>query len=320
MESTSNAVEMHNLYRTFDENTGVFDLHMELPEGAIFGLIGPSGCGKTTTVRLVAGLYKPESGTLRVLGQEPQRFSMRTRERIGYMPQQFVLYPNLNVRENIEFVASLYGLSRAERRHRIPMLLELVELADATKRLGTQLSGGMKRRLELACALVHNPMLLLADEPTAGIDPLLRGKFWDHFRHLRDEGRTLLVTTQYVGEAAYCDLVGVMREGQLLYIDTPEGLRKRALGGEVVRLTVPLQQIHSAMHMIWQAPFVTDVRRSRTPGKIDIVVPHAAEALPDLIRYLDDQPSVTVEQIEEYQPPFDDIFMMLIEQEQEREQ
>ena len=320
MESTSNAIEMHNLYRTFDENTGVFDLHMELPKGAIFGLIGPSGCGKTTTVRLVAGLYKPDSGTLRVLGQEPQQFTMQIRERIGYMPQQFVLYPNLNVRENIEFVASLYGLSRAERRRRIPMLLELVELADATNRLGAQLSGGMKRRLELACALVHNPMILLADEPTAGIDPLLRAKFWEHFRHLRDEGRTLLVTTQYVGEAAYCDLVGVMREGQLLYIDTPEGLRQRALGGEVVRLTVPSQQIHSAMHTVWQSSLVTDVRRSRTPGKIDIVVPHAAETLPDLIRYLDDQASVTVEQIEEYMPPFDDIFMMLIEQEEEREQ
>lgn len=320
MEQTHNAVEMHKLYRAFNEHTGVFDLHMELPEGAIFGLIGPSGCGKTTTVRLVAGLYKPDSGTLRVLGQEPQRFTMRTRERIGYMPQQFVLYPNLNVRENIEFVASLYGLSKSERNRRISTLLELVELEDATKRLGSQLSGGMKRRLELACALVHNPMLLLADEPTAGIDPLLRNKFWEHFRHLRDESRTLLVTTQYVGEAAYCDMVGVMRQGRLLYIDTPDGLRKRALGGEVIRLTVPPQQIHTAMHIIWQHPLVTDVRRSRTPGKIDILVPHAAETLPDMVRHFDDHSAIAVEQIEEYLPPFDDIFMMLIEQDEDHEQ
>ena len=163
-------------------------------------------------------LQAPGGGPLPlpVLGRAPSKFSASMRERIGYMPQQFVLYPNLTVWENLNFVASLYGMGYFRRRKRLLAVLEFAELGKARSRLGSQLSGGERRRLELACSLVHNPLLLFADEPTAGIDPVLRGKFWDHFRELRRQGHTLFVTTQYVGEAAYCDLVGVMRNGRWL--------------------------------------------------------------------------------------------------------
>ncbi|HEX5691045.1 MAG TPA: ABC transporter ATP-binding protein, partial [Roseiflexaceae bacterium] len=133
--------------RAFTKDIGVFDLTLEVPTGTIFGMIGPSGSGKTTTVRLMTGLYKPDSGTLSVLGREPSKFSARTRERIGYLPQQFVLYPNLTVWENLNFVASLYGMGYFSRRKHLERVLEFVELSDARSRLGSQLSGGMQRRL-----------------------------------------------------------------------------------------------------------------------------------------------------------------------------
>jgi ABC-2 type transport system ATP-binding protein len=311
-------VDARGVSRVFGEDAGVFDLTFEVPTGAIFGLIGPSGCGKTTTVRLMTGVYKPDHGSLSVLGRVPSKFSARTRERIGYLPQQFVLYPNLTVAENLNFVASLYGMGYFSRRKRIDYALELVELADVPNRLSSQLSGGMQRRLELACSLVHDPLLLFADEPTAGIDPVLRGKFWEHFRELRNQGRTLFVTTQYVGEAAYCDLVGVMRAGRLLHIDTPEGLRRTALGGDVVKLVVNAPRSLDAIQMLQRHPAISDVRRSRTtPGLLYVYTEDAGATLPQIFELFKDHPDITIEQAQEYQPPFDDIFIRLMEQAEE---
>jgi ABC-2 type transport system ATP-binding protein len=308
-------VAAQDVSRAFAQDVGVFDLTFEVPTGTIFGMIGPSGSGKTTTVRLMTGLYRPDSGTMRVLGREPAKFSAHTRERIGYMPQQFVLYPNLTVWENLNFVASLYGLGYFSRRKRLEYALDFVELSDVRGRLGSQLSGGMQRRLELACALVHDPLLLFADEPTAGIDPVLRGKFWEHFRELRDQGRTLFVTTQYVGEAAYCDLVGVMREGRLLHVDTPEGLRRKALGGEVIRLVVNAPQALDAVEALQRHPAISDVRRSRShPGLLYVYTEKASSTLPIIFELLNARPDITIEQAQEYQPPFDDIFIRLMEQ------
>ena len=241
----------------------------------------------------------------------------RLRKQIGYMPQHFVLYPNLTVWENLNFVASLYGMGYFSRRKRLQYALDFVELSDVRKRLSSQLSGGMQRRLELACALVHDPLLLFADEPTAGIDPLLRGKFWEHFRELRNQGRTLFVTTQYVGEAAYCDLVGVMRKGRLLYVDTPEGLRRKALGGEVISLLVTAARSLDALQLLQRHPAITDVRRSHTqPGLLYIYTEDAGATLPQIFELFKDHPEITIEQAQEYQPPFDDIFIRLMEQEE----
>ncbi|MBC8161088.1 MAG: ABC transporter ATP-binding protein [Roseiflexaceae bacterium] len=310
----SNIIEMRDVDLKFGGDAGVFDLNIDVPQGSIFAMIGPSGSGKTTTARLMVGLYKPDRGTIRVMGCEPARFKPHHRERIGYMPQQFVLYPNLTVEENLQFVASLYGVSFRRRKKRIAELLDFVELSDARRRLGSQLSGGMKRRLELAGSLLHEPTLLFADEPTAGIDPVLRGKFWDAFRDLRSQGRTLFVTTQYVGEAAYCDLVGVMRDGRLLFIDTPDGLRRRALGGEVVQLSVDPSSVRAAARILYEHPIVNDVHISRgEPGLLQAYVEEASSALPVLIPLFDSHPDVTLRQAEEFRPPFDDIFIMLME-------
>src|SRR5688500_6100859 len=221
-----------DLTKKFGEQTAVESLNLHVPHGAIFGFIGPSGCGKTTTVRLLTGIHAPTSGEARVLGKNPMDFSDSDKEKIGYLIQQFVLYPELTVWENINFAASFYGVNPFRRKH-LHKLLDFVRLGQDKRKLAGDLSGGMKRRLSLAATLVHNPELLVLDEPTAGIDPSLRRKFWDYFKELQTEGHTLFITTQYVGEAAYCDLVGVMYEGRLLMVETPEKLRKKAFGGEI---------------------------------------------------------------------------------------
>ena len=199
-----NVVETQDLTKTFGEDVAVQSLNMQVPRGTIFGFVGPSGCGKTTTVRLLTGFYKPTSGSLSVLGKNPTSFLKSDREKIGYLIQQFVLYPQLTVWENLNFAASFYGVSVFRRRH-LNKLLDFVELAGDKHKLARDLSGGMKRRLSLAATLVHKPELLFLDEPTAGIDPILRRKFWDYFKELQAEGHSLFITTQYVGEAAFCD-------------------------------------------------------------------------------------------------------------------
>ncbi|HNP72543.1 MAG TPA: ABC transporter ATP-binding protein [Kouleothrix sp.] len=315
---TALTIKADQVEKVFGGDTGVFDLNFEVPAGAIFGMIGPSGCGKTTTVRLLTGLYRRDKGKLWVLGRDPDRFSLRTRERIGYMPQHFVLYPNLTVWENLNFVASLYGMGYLSRRKWLAQALDFVELSDARHRLGSQLSGGMQRRLELACTLVHNPLLIFADEPTAGIDPVLRGKFWDHFRNLRDGGRTLFITTQYVGEAAYCDMVGVMRAGRLLHVDTPENLRRKAFSGEQIQLVVPPAQVYAAAKILMSQPYVADVRRSNDqPGLLVLHVADASDALPLIFNTMSDHPEISVQQADRYVPPFDDVFIRLMEQAEE---
>ena len=205
-----------------------------VPQGTILGIIGPSGAGKTTLVRLMTGALTPTDGEIRVMGEDPGRFKRRTRERIGYMPQQFALYPDLTTRENVDFVASLFGLLWWRRRRRTRQVLELVDLWSVRDRRAGRLSGGMQRRLELASALVHEPAVLFLDEPTAGIDPLLRSTVWRELSRLRDEGRTLLVTTQYVGEAEGCDAVLLISDGRVIAAGTPDDLRRTAIGGDMV--------------------------------------------------------------------------------------
>ncbi len=308
-------ITMSEVTHEFTKDVGVYDLSFSIPAGVIFGLIGPSGCGKTTTVRLLTGVLKPQRGTINVLGDAPHKFHTRTRERIGYMPQQFVLYPNLTVIENMNFVASLYGIGWLGRRKAIPPLLDFVELRDARHRLSSKLSGGMQRRLELAGSLVNNPTILFADEPTAGIDPVLRAKVWEQFRRLRDQGRTLFVTTQYVGEAAYCDYVGVMHAGRLIHMDTPEGLRKRAMGGDVIVLDVDQAHALDVAQILLRQSIVQDVSRSRSkPGEMYVYVDDAATQLPMLLDIVRENSQATVQKAEEFNPPFDDVFVRLMEQ------
>jgi ABC-2 type transport system ATP-binding protein len=306
-------ISTQNLNKSFDDDMAVKDLTLSIPEGVIFGFIGPSGCGKTTSVRLLLGIYPPDSGEAEVLKKPPRQFRRQEKAKIGYMPQRFVLYPELTVWENLNFSASLYG-EPVRRGERLQELLELVELAGHEHKKVGDLSGGMQRRLSLASALVHDPQLLFLDEPTAGIDPVLRRKFWDYFRELREEGRTLFVTTQYVGEAAYCDLVGLMANGQLIVVDTPEGLRHRALGGEIIHLHTKSYLREKLLAQLREQDFVTDGKVGRLGHRgIEIVVEDAAIALPQAIAWCEEK-QIGVESASEHVPIFDDVFVTLIKE------
>jgi ABC-2 type transport system ATP-binding protein len=308
-----NVVEVQNLTKTFGEDAAVQSLNLQLPRGTIFGFVGPSGCGKTTTVRLLTGFYKPTSGTLSVLGKTPTEFSKSDREKIGYLTQQFVLYPDLTVWENLNFAASFYGVG-IFRRKRLNKLLDFVELAGDKGKLARDLSGGMKRRLSLAAALVHNPELIFLDEPTAGVDPLLRRKFWDYFKELQAEGHTLFITTQYVGEAAYCDLVGVMYGGRLLTIKTPDELRKKAYGGDVVGIRTNEEIRFEHRRQLESLPFVRGKVKIVSDQEIEVIVDDAGTAISLLLEWSQAQ-KLTVAMMEQKSPSFDDVFIRLIETE-----
>jgi len=311
---SGDVVQAHELTKMFGEEVAVNSLSMNVPRGTVFGFIGPSGCGKTTTVRLLTGVHKPTSGEVTVLGKDPYEFSKSDREKIGYLIQNFVLYPELTVWENLNFASSFYGVSLFGREKRLRKLLEFVELTEDRNKLAGALSGGMKRRLSLAATMVHNPELLFLDEPTAGIDPLLRRKFWDYFKELQDEGHTLFVTTQYVGEAAYCDLVGVMYEGKLLMVETPDALRKRAFGGEIVSIKTSEWIRYESRKKLESLPFVRGKVRVISDQEIDLIVDEASTAIPALMEACKAE-RINVETIEEISPPFDDVFVKIIEKE-----
>jgi ABC-2 type transport system ATP-binding protein len=309
-----NIIHTRDLTKTFANKTVVNNLNLDIPPGVIFGFIGPSGCGKTTSVRLLLGIYTPDSGAVEVLQRSPQKFRRADRAKIGYMPQQFVLYQDLSVWENLNFAASLYGVP-LRRHERLDYLLELVELTGHENKNVRHLSGGMQRRLSLAAAIVHEPQLIFLDEPTTGIDPVLRRKFWDYFQQLKADGHTLFITTQYVNEAAHCDYVGVMANGRLLMVETPEGLRHRAMGGDIIHLHTSQILSEAQLAALASQPFVIadKVARLRDRG-IELVVPDASVTLPQLLDWCHGQ-DIEVESASEHMPIYDDIFVELIRQE-----
>jgi ABC-2 type transport system ATP-binding protein len=293
----------------FPDQLAVDDISLVVPAGNILGLIGPSGAGKTTTIRVLTGALVPTSGRVSVLGEEPRHFRRQTRERIGYMPQSFTLYPDLTVRENVDFVASLFGMIRRGRRTK--RTLQLVDLWDVRGRRAGKLSGGMQRRLELACALVHDPALLFLDEPTAGIDPILRARVWAELHELRDAGRTLIVTTQYVNEAESCDRVALIANGRLLALATPDELRREAVGGDVV--VVETAEFFDG-EQLSSLPFVRGVRQDGA-RQLTVVVDDAATALPDVVEAVLARGGEVTSAREE-RPSFDDVFAALVERDQ----
>jgi ABC-2 type transport system ATP-binding protein len=301
-----------NLEKTFSGETVLSGVSFTVPNGSIFGFIGPSGSGKTTTVRILTGIYEPTSGNVEVLGQHPRNFSQSVRARIGYMPQLFVLYPHLTVWENLNFAASIYGM-KLGRKSRLDQILDFVELSAHKNKLARDISGGMQRRLSLASTLIHWPDLIFLDEPTAGIDPVLRRKFWEHFKSMQVDRRTLFITTQYVNEAAFCDLVGVMSNGKLLVVDTPDGLRHRAYGGEMVDIRTAGSMDYRHEYMLDELPFVRGPIVRTGPNSVRIVVEDTGTAIPELMEWSRSQ-NIQIDSIEEYQPPFEDVFVELVQE------
>lgn len=290
---------------------GVRDLDIRVPQGTIVGLIGPSGCGKTTTVRLLTGLLVPDEGKVEVLGGDPIRFDASTRSRIGYLPQVSALYGSLSIRENLDFAAALHGLRGRKRAEACDRVLEFVELKGAEGQRVDEISGGMRRRVGLASALVHGPELLFLDEPTAGLDPILRRSVWEHLGELRSGGRTLIVTTQYVGEAAYCDYIALLSAGEMVEWGAPEDLRRAAYGGELVDVVFSERPSWQIIDHIGAAIEATDAD-SHGRRAVRYTVPDAGSAIPRVAPAADEA-GVIVTETERVIPEFDDVFVRIID-------
>ncbi|SEB43411.1 ABC transporter ATP-binding protein [Paenibacillus sp. GP183] len=217
------SIRVLQINKQFGEKTVLQDINLQVQKAEIFGLLGPSGSGKTTLVRLIAGIDDPTSGEVYVLDQRMPQLGMMSR--IGYMAQSDALYAELTAQENMEFFASLYGLSGAKRKRRIHEVMELVGLTDHLKKQVSSYSGGMKRRLSLAISLIHEPGILILDEPTVGIDPVLRKSIWMELEKLSSQGTTILLTTHVMDEADKCHRLGMIRDGALIAVGSPHELK-----------------------------------------------------------------------------------------------
>ncbi|WP_438495361.1 ABC transporter ATP-binding protein [Paenibacillus sp. IHBB 3054] len=222
MNQGTSVVSVTHVCRTFGSKEVLKDISLQVAEAETFGILGPSGSGKTTLVKLLTGIDEATSGEVRVLGIPMPKLAML--QQIGYMAQSDALYTELSAKENLEFFAALYGLKGGNRTRRIRDVLELVNLQDHLRKRVDQYSGGMKRRLSLAIALLHEPPLLLLDEPTVGIDPVLRQSIWKELKALNRKGTTIVLTTHVMDEAEKCDRLAMIRDGELLAVDTPAGL------------------------------------------------------------------------------------------------
>jgi len=222
LEGEGDAIHTQKLRKEYDELVAVDDLDLKIGRGTLYGMIGPNGSGKTTAIKMLVGLLRATSGMAYVLGEKVPIKSHIAR--IGYMPQEMAVYTDLTVHENLELFADLYSMDNEAFMKREENLLGVIDLIDRKDSLMSQLSGGMKHRVSLACALIHDPDVMFLDEPTVGVDPELRVGFWKYFSKLKESGKTVILTTHYMDEAVRCDIVGMMRLGSLIGEDTPKEL------------------------------------------------------------------------------------------------
>jgi ABC-2 type transport system ATP-binding protein len=303
--NTGPAIEVRDLCKSFGNFRAVDHLSLTINHGEIFGLLGPNGSGKTTTINMISGLSVPTSGEVRVMGFDVRHNTRRVHQMLGSVPQETALYEELTAWANMDFHADLYGIPRKQKKERITTLLELVQLLDRKdSRVGT-FSGGMKRRLALARALLHDPQLIYLDEPTLGVDIQARRAIWDYILSLRDQGKTVLITTNYLEEAqALCERVAIIDHGKLIEVDTPEHL-KQTYGGSVIEVeTAPPVRDTTALHALVG---VNDVVQEGTHLKI--TVQGTTNIVAQVITLLSQE--VEIKDIDIREPNLDEIFLLL---------
>jgi ABC-2 type transport system ATP-binding protein len=217
-------IEIKHVNKFFGKKQVLFDISLDIPHAQILGLLGPSGSGKSTLVKMIAGIDAPTTGEIYLLNEKMPKLSMMNK--IGYMAQSDALYDELTAEENMKFFSSMYKLSKPKQNQRIAELMELVNLSDHLKKQIKQYSGGMKRRLSLAIALVHEPPVLILDEPTVGIDPVLRKSIWKELYNLKNNGTTIIITTHVMDEVEKCNSLGMIRDGKLIAMGSPDEIKR----------------------------------------------------------------------------------------------
>ena len=299
------AIEMVDLCKDFGSFHAVDHLSLIVQQGEIFGLLGPNGSGKTTTINMISGLSVPTSGEVRVMGYDVRHQARQVRRLLGSIPQETALYEELTAWDNMDFHADLFGVPRQEKKERIVRLLELVQLLDRKASRVSTFSGGMKRRLAIARALLHDPSLIYLDEPTLGVDVQARRAIWDYCLSLRDQGKTVLITTNYLEEAqALCERLAIIDHGKLITVDTPDHL-KQAYGGTILELET--SQPFEGVEQIKALPGVKEVQQEGrrlkvTTAGVDHIVPQIVNIVSQ---------DAELRDIAVREPTLDEIFLQL---------
>ena len=306
------AIETIKLRKTYGALTAVDDLTFQVHEGEIFGLLGPNGAGKSTTLRILITLLRPTSGQAIVLGHDVAQEADVVRRLIGYVPQERAIDRFLTGREHLELLADLYHLPKDEARRRIPELLKLVDLEDRADQPAKTYSGGMKRKLDIACGLLPNPKVVFLDEPTLGLDIQSRLRIWDYMRQLKARGITIVMTTNYLDEAdQLCDRLAIIDSGRIRALGSPAEL-KAGLGGDVVSLTIGASdagRIDALAAALRVLPIVRAVAaRPAGPIGLDIRVESSEKALPAVLEAAN-RTSCRLELVDYHRPRLDDVFV-----------
>ncbi len=303
-------IKITDLTRKFKDNVALDSINLTIQEGELFGLVGPDGAGKTTLLRTLAGLLRITGGEVREAGCELHKNSESIKPKIGYMAQEFSLYGKLSVLENLQFFGEMYDVSPSLQKERIPGLLAFAQLTEFTDRRAAKLSGGMKKKLALACTLLHQPPILLLDEPTTGVDPVSRREFWNILNDLHLQGTTIIVSTPYMDEADRCSQVGLIYQGKIVECDSPENIRQK-VGGEFIKVVthdwqkareiiqplkgvLEVQTYGEALHILVDSANkrIGQIQKSLHKAKLDIleirvIKPRMEEAFISLIRKID---------------------------------
>jgi len=308
-----NAVEIHDLVKTFGAFVAVDHVSIEVAKGEIFGFLGPNGAGKSTTIRMLCGLLTPTSGRAQVNGFDVATQPEDIRRRIGYMSQKFSLYDDLTVEENIDFFTGMYGVPRRLRAERKHYVLEMANLAERRGALTRTLSGGWKQRLALGCAILHDPPVLFLDEPTSGVDPLARGAFWHLIHDLAESGHTIFVSTHYMDEAEYCHRLALMYRGKVIALGTPAELKTGLEGHHILNLETgdPLE----TMRALEGIEGVHDV--AVFGGGLHVTVDDPERGA-DRVTHRLTEKGIDVRHLERIQPSMEDVFVAMIEAEERK--
>jgi len=314
MNNEQCVIETHNLGKWFKKVTAVDGLGLSIQRGEIFGLLGPDGAGKTTTIRMLCAIMDPSAGSASVAGFDTVKEPEEIKKRIGYMAQQFSLYGDLTVLENLTFFADIFQVKRQDREERVARLLRFARLTEFQKRRATHLSGGMQKKLALACTLIHSPEVIFLDEPTTGVDPVSRREFWDILTELHLAGVTLFVSTPYMDEAERCSRVALMFEGQIIVCDAPERI-KGLVEGELLELRP--DRLREASRIIEDLPGVLEVQ---TYGDLlHVFVDDAARRAP-IIQDTLSGAEIAIQGLRQTRPRMEEAFISLIRKRREETQ
>jgi ABC-2 type transport system ATP-binding protein len=294
------------LTRAFKKITALRDIDLSVQRGEIFGLVGPDGAGKTTLLRLLAAVMVPTAGTVTVAAHDSVKDAEKIRAHVGYMPQKFSLYGDLSVRENLEFYADIFGVHGTERQRHFEQVLNFAHMTNITDRRAKQLSGGMQKKLGLACTLIHRPDVLLLDEPTTGVDPVSRREFWDLLTELHIQGTTIVVSTPYMDEAERCNRIGLLFKGQLIECGTPRQI-KAMVKGQVIEFHP--DRLEAARALLATQPGVLEVQVYGT--LLHVFVAEADQVWPRLQVTLNEA-DIKIDAVRLIHPRMEEAFISLI--------